>query len=109
MDYISACQSKLSWVPTFREGGPKSSIKNPDFKEAIMFDRFPKWIQVFPYPTQTSGETALRETTVCSTRMSGTTIYDSKSIFISFDMRKFVVKILTVQYSGAGCKDSTDP
>ena len=73
-----------------------------------MVDSFPKWIQVFPYPTQTSGATALRETAVCSTRMAGTTIYDNKSIFISFDMRKFVVKILSVQYSWTGCKDSTD-
>ena len=43
-----------------------------------MVDSFSKWIQVFPYPTHTSGATAPRETTIRSTRMAGTTIYDSQ-------------------------------
>ncbi|EPY76762.1 hypothetical protein CB1_001390014 [Camelus ferus] len=44
------------------KGSTKSFINEENFKEAIMVESFPKSVQVFPFPVQTSGATtALRQ------------------------------------------------
>ena len=78
-----------------QECGQKKKKK----KESGLTSRKPSWWIASPngsrsFPTQLKPRQQYPETTLYSTRVAGTTIYDNKSIFISFEMRKFVVKIL---------------